>query len=287
MTGAKGYFNSLESPLECTNTQQQVALTSLAAAVRLRLYRKERKMRFLGVVIVSILALLLLAACEAATPAGEGLAPGSLGDLNSYRYSLKMEIRGLESLWAEGMEGLGGAEPAAMPETLTLEVTGAFVAPDKAEARMRIGGLADELTMTVIGDQQWMKMGELAMGPTDFEGDLSDMSLAHAMWGGFSEEAGALTCTSEKKETVNGVPSRYCGIDKAAFEQLASLFGSTEGMGEIEELSLDLWLAEDGGWPVRLRAEVAGTDEAGQEVAAKLEMDITDVNEDIDIKPPR
>jgi hypothetical protein len=169
-----------------------------------------------------------------------------------------------------------------------MEVTGAFVAPDKAEANISIGGLDEEMvmSMTVIGDQQWMKLGDLAMGPSPFEGDLSDMSLAEAMWGGFSEGAGGLTCASEKNETVNGVPSLYCGIDEASFEQLSSLFGGTEEMGNIDDLSLEMWLAEDGDWPVRLRVHVAGTDESDQKFDAKLEMDITDVNKEIDIKAP-
>jgi hypothetical protein len=220
------------------------------------------------------------------TPSEEAFAPGSLGDLDSYRYSMKMDLKGLESILAESMGGVTGEEPGATPETMHLEVSGAFVAPDKAEAHMSISGITDELSMTVIGDQQWMKWGDLAMGPSPFEGDLSDMSLAEAMWGGFSEGAGGLTCASEKNETVNDVPSRYCGIDQASFEQLASLFGGTEEMGDIDEMSLEMWLAEDGGWPVRLRVHVAGTDESGQEMDAKLEMDITDANKEIDIKPP-
>ena len=96
-----------------------------------------------------------------------------------------------------------------------------------------------------------------------------------------------MTCASEKKETVNDVPANYCGIDKATYEQLSALFGGTEEeMGDIDELNLEMWLAEDGGWPVRLRVDMAGTDESGQEFKAKLEMDVTDANEDIEIKPP-
>jgi len=224
------------------------------------------------------------------TPSGEALAPGSLSGLNSYRYSMKMDLKGLGSALAEGLSGLTGQEPGATPgttpETVHMEISGAFVAPDKAEAHMSISGLTDELAMTVIGDQQWMKWGDLSMGPSTFEGSLSDMSLAEAMWGSFSEGSGGLTCASEKKETVNGVPSLHCGIDKASFEQLASLFGGTEGTGDISDLSLDMWLAEDGRWPVRLRVHVAGTDESGQEMDAKLEMDITDANKEIDIKAP-
>ena len=223
---------------------------------------------------------------ETPAAAEEALTPGSLGNLNSYRYSMKMELKGLESILAESVGGLTGGEAGALADTLEMEVEGAFVAPDKAEARIRIGGLDDELAMTVIGNQQWVKMGDLTMGPMESTEDVSEMNLAEAMWGGFSEEAGELTCASEKKETVNDVPSRYCGIDQATFEELASLFGGTEEMGDIDELSLDLWLAEDGDWPVRLRAHVAGSDEEGQEFEAGLEMDITDVNKEIDIKPP-
>jgi len=220
------------------------------------------------------------------TPSEAALAAGSLSDLNSYRYSIKIELKGLESILAESLGGLPGEEPADFAETMDMEISGAFVAPDRAEAHMQISGLEDELAMTVIEDQQWMQWGDLVIGPEVFTDDISEMDLALAMWEGFSEEAGGLTCASEKKETVNDIPCSYCGIDQATFEQLASLFGSTEDMGNIDELSLDMWLAEDGGWPVRLRAHVAGSDESGQEFEAKLEMDITDVNEEIEIKPP-
>ena len=222
----------------------------------------------------------------AATPAGAALAPGSLTGLNSYRYTMKMELEGLESLLTEQMAAIPGQDPTAMAESLNLEISGAFVAPDKAESRMRISGVDDELALTVIGNQQWVELGDMAIGPMEATGDVSELDFALMMWEEFSEGAGGLTCASEKKETVNDVPTNYCGIDKATLEQLSSLFGGTEEMGDIDEMSLEMWLAEDGGWPVRLRVNVAGTDESGQEFKAKLEMDVTDANEDIEIKPP-
>ena len=223
----------------------------------------------------------------AATPAGAALAPGSLTGLNSYRYTMKMELEGLESLLTEQMAAIPGQDPTAMAESLDLEISGAFVAPDKAESRMRISGVDDELALTVIGNQQWVELGDMAIGPMEATGDVSELDFALMMWEEFSEGAGGLTCASEKKETVNDVPTNYCGIDKATYEQLSALFGGTEEeMGDIDEMSLEMWLAEDGGWPVRLRVNVAGTDESGQEFKAKLEMDVTDANEDIEIKPP-
>jgi hypothetical protein len=275
-------------------------------------------MRILALAMATILAVVCLAACggdgeeegapaaaatatvtEAETPAAgaetpaatstpseAGLAPGSLAGLNSYRYTMKMELEGLESSLAEEMAAIPGQDPTAMADSLEMEISGAFVAPDKAESRMRISGVDDELALTVIGNQQWVELGDMAIGPIEAMGDVSELDFALMMWEEFSGEAGGLSCASEKKETVNDVPTNYCGIDKVTFEQLSSLFGGTEEMGDIDEMNLEMWLAEDGGWPVRLRVHVAGTDETGQEFDAKLEMDVTDVNEDIEIKPP-
>lgn len=222
----------------------------------------------------------------AGTPAGEAVAAGSFGGLNSYRYTMSMELEGLQSLLGEQMAALPGQDPTALADHLEMEISGAFVAPDKAESHMRISGVDDELVLTVIGDQQWVSMGDMAIGPIAAMGDVSDLDFALLMWEGFSEEAGGLTCASEKQETVNDIATRYCGIDSASFEQLTSLFGGTEETGDVDEMDLEMWLAEDGGWPVRLRVHVAGTDETGQEYDAKLDMDVTDVNEDIDISPP-
>jgi hypothetical protein len=221
-----------------------------------------------------------------ATPSEEALAPGSFSGLNSYRYTMNMDLQGLQSLIGEEMAALPGQDPTALADHLQMEISGAFVAPDKTESHMRISGVDDELALTVIGDQEWVSMGDMAIGPIAAMGDISDLDFASMMWQGFSAEAGGLSCASEKQETVNGVATRYCGIDNATFEQLTALFGGTEETGNVDEMSLEMWLAEDGGWPVRLRVHVAGTDDTGQDYDATLDMDVTDVNSDIDISPP-
>jgi hypothetical protein len=221
-----------------------------------------------------------------ATPSEEALAPGSFSGLNSYRYTVNMDVKGLQSLIGEQMAALPGQDPTALADHLQMEISGAFVAPDKTESHMRISGVDEELVLTVIGDQEWVSMGDMAIGPIAAMGDISDLDFASMMWQGFSTEAGGLSCASEKQETVNGVATRYCGIDSATFEQLTALFGGTEETGNVDQMDLEMWLAEDGGWPVRLRVHVAGTDDTGQEYDAKLDMDVTDVNEDIEISPP-
>lgn len=284
-------------------------------------------MRILTLVIVTILAVVSLAACggggekekegtpaaagtptvtgegtpaaaatptvsEAETPTAtstlseEALTPGSLTSLNSYRYTVNMEMQGLGSLLGDQMAAIPGVDPTALAGGVKMQVSGAFVAPDKAESHMSITGVDNELVLVVIGNQQWVQLGDLAIGPMEATGDVSELDFASMMWGQFSQEAGGLTCTNEKKETVNDIPTKYCGIDKASFAQLSSLFGGTEQMGNVDEMSLDMWLAEDGGWPVRLRVHVAGTNDTGQDFDAKLDMDLTDVNGDIEINPP-
>jgi hypothetical protein len=220
------------------------------------------------------------------TPSEEGVAPGSLTSLTSYRYTMNMEMEGLQSALTEEMAAIPGQDPTAMAERLEMEISGAYVAPDKAESHMRITGVDDELVLIVIGDQQWVQLGDLALGPMEATGDVSELDFALMIWEEFSGEAGGLTCADKKKETVNGIPTNYCGIDRATFEQLSSLFGGTEETGDIDTMNLEMWLAEDGGWPVRLRVHVAGTDESGQHFDAKLNMDLTDVNKDIEIEPP-
>jgi hypothetical protein len=221
-----------------------------------------------------------------ATPSEEALAPGSLSGVNSYRYTMNMDLHGLQSLIGEQMAALPGQDPTALADHLQMEISGAFVAPDKTESHMSISGVDQELVLTVIGDQEWVSMGDMAIGPIAAMGDISDLDFASMMWQGFSAEAGGLTCASEKQETVNGVATRYCAIDSATFEQLTALFGGTEETGNVDQMDLEMWLAEDGGWPVRVRVHVAGTDDTGQEYDAKLDMDITDVNEAIEITPP-
>jgi hypothetical protein len=221
-----------------------------------------------------------------ATPSEEALAPGSLSGVSSYRYTMNMDLQGLQSLIGEQMAALPGQDPTALADHLEMEISGAFVAPDKTEAHMRVSGVDDELVLTVIGDQEWVSIGDMALGPIAAMGDISDLDFASMMWQQFSAEAGGLTCASEKQETVNGVDTRYCAIDSATFEQLTALFGGTEETGNVDQMDLEMWLAEDGGWPVRVRVHVAGTDDTGQEYDAKLDMDITNVNEDIEINPP-
>jgi hypothetical protein len=50
---------------------------------------------------------------------------------------------------------------------------------------------------------------------------------------------------------------------------------------------MDLWLTEDGGYPVRVVIDARGTDAEGREMSVQLELNVTDLNDPgIEIEPP-
>jgi hypothetical protein len=53
------------------------------------------------------------------------------------------------------------------------------------------------------------------------------------------------------------------------------------------ETRMDLWLMEDGGYPVRIVIDAGGTDTEGREISVQLEMNVTDLNDPgIEIESP-
>jgi hypothetical protein len=74
----------------------------------------------------------------------------------------------------------------------------------------------------------------------------------------------------EEGETVNGVVSDHYSID-----QEGAAFGELE---TVEEASGDIWIAQDGGYLVKMDAEVVGTDQSGVEGTFNLQYDLTNVN---------
>jgi hypothetical protein len=194
--------------------------------------------------------------------------------LQSYRIGLRFTLGGT------------AAEEAG---TLAMDLEGSFVAPDRSQARVtaRLGDLEMEEEFVTIGNQSWVKAGDnWVEGKPQFElGDLSPTSLLEEL------EPEQLRLLKPTKETVNGVDSLRYSIDQADIEALRGL-GALLGEGEAleglpEEFHIDLWLAEDGGWPVRMTMTARGAID-GEEISLDFSLDITDVNDpSIKIEPPQ
>jgi len=241
------------------------------------------------VTLLILLAASLFAACggdgeEAGAPAAapEGSAAeittapaDAFAELESYRIDVRFTL-----------EGTAGDKS----ESLALDLEGAFVAPDRSHtvAKGRLGDLELEEESITAGGLGWVKTGENWVGGVpQFElGDLSPGTLLSDLG------PAQLRLLKPSEETVNGVKSLRYSIGRGDIEALSSLgaiLGEDEALGELpEEFDIDLWLAEDAGWPVRVTMTARGAIDEGQEVSLDFSLDITDVNgPDIQIEPPQ
>ena len=220
------------------------------------------------------------AAATAAVTPEEGAAEVTSGPaeafakLESYRVNMRLIMEGAT---------------AEAPGALSLDLEGAFVAPDRSQIHVsaRLDDLKLEEESITVGEQTWVKTGDnWVEGEPEFQ--LSDLSP-----GSLLEELGPeqLRLLKPSKETVNGVDSLRYSIDRADVETLRSLgalFGQDGGLENLpEEFNVGLWLAEDGGWPVRVTMTARGAMDGGEEMSLDFSMDITDVNDpDIKVEPP-
>ena len=184
-------------------------------------------------------------------------------------------------------EGLGAFMLAFLAD---MRMEAAFVAPDRGELRMEMGNL--EFAGIGVGDKQWVRFGETDWRETSEETE--ELNLLGDLCLGFSFPD--VTGYQASEEMRNGVATYHYQLDESDVPQLTDFFrGDTMGIGEAEDwpdhvadhVAVDLWLARDGNWPVRMQAEGRGKDDEGNETSLSLFMEFKDLNDpDIKIEPP-
>ncbi len=209
----------------------------------------------------------------AATEVNTGPAE-AFAELKSYRVNMRMVMEG---------------DATATPGAIALDLQGAYVAPDRSHVQVsaHLGELALEEESVTIGAQSWVKAGDnWVEGEPQFQlKDLSPGSLLQEL------QPEQLRLLKPSKETVNGVDSLRYSIDQAdvaTLRSLGALFGQEGDLTNLpEEFNVGLWLAEDGGWPVRVTMTARGATDAGGEMNLDFSMDITDVNDPgVKVEPP-
>jgi hypothetical protein len=209
-----------------------------------------------------------------------------IANLNSYKYSLKMSgTGGLVGDITSGLGGVGGSTPAS---GVVLEVSGAYIKPDKAQTSIKVAGF--ETSTTVIGNQQWSSFGGMVQGPTPATAsDVEDANFLLGFWEGEDITDNIKDFKCGGKENVNGVSAVKCTADKALIDKMAredpSILSDLDA-SSLSNANIDLWLA-DAGYPVRMRMDVAGKDLANKDFSFKVEMDVTEVNGNFQITAPR
>jgi hypothetical protein len=218
------------------------------------------------------------ATAEATAPAtATGVTTGpaeAFAELKSYRVNMRLV-----------MEGDATATPGAM----ALDLEGSYVAPDRSQVHVNahLGELALEEESITVGAQSWVKTGDTWVeGKPQFQlGDLSPGTLLQEL------QPEQLRLLKPSKETVNGVNSLRYSIDRADVETLRSLgalLGQDASLDNLpDQFNVDLWLAEDGGWPVRLTMTAHGATNAGGEMNLDFSLDVTNVNDPgVKVEPP-
>ena len=227
-----------------------------------------------------------------ASPAGGAQAVGCEfpSDIKSFRFTMTLKANMPTTTpeagtGEEALSGLLGALGGLMGD-MTME--GAIISPDRSSMEMTVGG--NEFGSFIqIGSQSWMKVA----GLTDWtESPASEDSgfLFSPMDFCQSTEENLSTVLSQlegKKETVNGIKAVHYHVEKADLALLADLLGGTEDLSELQEFTLDVSLAEDGKWPVRMSFKASGQDEQGQAISFDVSIEFKDFNDSsIKIEPP-
>jgi hypothetical protein len=154
--------------------------------------------------------------------------------------------------------------------------------------------------LVVIAGDAWVGTGDgfraTSAGDPEVMDILGGCPGSPAFWRDF--ESGELTVLPGEPGTVNGVAARQYQLGEA-METLGSFGFLPSELAGMTIRAFDIWLAEDGGWPVRLIVDVSvdapaldsqpgfPLAEGGQGLDMKMQLDITNANSpDIHVEPP-
>lgn len=201
-----------------------------------------------------------------ATPAKDPFA-----DLQSYRYQMELSGDG----------------------STTVIIKGAVKAPDSISLDFYVSDSNTPInSMIIIGNQAWAKSstdGEWqSVAIADAEGEVSGL-LPKDFWGGFPVDKVVAVSSDKGEETVNGIKTEHYQIsqpDADTMAKLAEIFGGADPENQPDKFSMDLWRADDGGWPAK--ATMSATYPEGASVSeASVSWEVSDVNSsDISVQPP-
>jgi hypothetical protein len=208
----------------------------------------------------------------------------ALRRLTSYRYAFKMTAD-------NASPGVSGR--------FAMDIAGEYVAPDRTHQTVNasVGGLTHAEESITIGSRTWVKQGTVwTEGPASF----GNIGLTPTeLFSNF--KTSDLQGLPNRKERINNVAATRYTFDRATLEALQnfnSIFGTPAGGRSSlpQTISGDIWVADDGGYPVKMTIKMSGlptgTPVAGAQSAGPsnidLAYDLLDINSTaIRIEPPR
>jgi hypothetical protein len=214
---------------------------------------------------------------------GRGLPTAdSLNALPSYRYQLTLEGKGsiAESLAITGMTGAGGSD------SFKYTIKGAWIAPDKAQVEMEFAGRS--VKQTIIGEQQWVTIAGLTGNPLPADSDAAELTYGAAFISQQIVDAALRDFDCTATEQVEGIATVRCEGDIDDFnrtqDQFGSLFDGTT-VSEVTAFKSTLWIAEDGGYPVKAELQLGGKTTDGKDFSLAIALNVTDIGQVAEITP--
>lgn len=148
---------------------------------------------------------------------------------------------------------------------VVVKTEGVYEAPDKHAFAYTIasgkGALRQRLVL--IGDRAWLKAGDgrwrqVPVGDETVR-ELLAVAFSPAREGFLGGERygrmrDAVRRLPAAEETVNGVAVHHYRVSEAGREFFQAFLAEEALLAHAKDFSWDLWLAQEGGWPVRLRA---------------------------------
>jgi hypothetical protein len=209
-------------------------------------------------------------------------AAASLSQLPSYRYEVIFEGTGsiADSL------GIGDLTGAPTGDSFKYSVKGAWIAPDQAQLELSFAG--QQVKQTIIGNQQWVTLGDAASGPVPADGRAEDLILAASFINESTIGSTLEDFDCSDTEEVNGVATLKCVGDLEDFQQSEDQLRTLlEGANVREVTAFDstIWVAEQGGYAVKADMRVAGKTGDNRDFALTLNVNVTDIGKVTEIKP--
>ena len=157
-----------------------------------------------------------------------------------------------------------------------LAIEGAYVAPDRTQAILRFQ--QNQLEVRAIGEKTWVTV-DGRFQEREASGRRGGIDAGCRLQGRGAGNTASLE--DVKSEARHDQRRRGEALHSARhdLESLPELLGASSDADLPEKFQVNLWLAEEGRWPVRLDIGAQDVDDQGQIIGLTLNMEFRDVND--------